>query len=152
MSQAVYGKEYDDSWQSKIKVHLQGTEVAGHWKCYEMCDSCAEGYTTTVPSSCGTITGLSLNVEGTALHLTPLFKLYVYENICNTISLQLCVKFTSVVQLQATCVPQVNLLWATNTPTENSFCSRALTGCLWRCGGPTSYHTKRYCCIENFTV
>jgi len=75
MSPAVYGKEYDDFWHSKIKVHLQGKETAGHWKCYEKCDSSADGYTITIPSSCGTIIGLSLNVEGIAVHVTPLFKL-----------------------------------------------------------------------------
>ena len=40
----------------------------------EQCDSIADGYTTIISSSCGTITGLSLNVEGTAVHETSLFK------------------------------------------------------------------------------
>jgi len=75
MSPAVYGKEYDDILRSKIKVHLRGKEIARHWKCYQTCDSSADVCTTTVPSGCGTITGLRLNVEGSAVQVTPLSSL-----------------------------------------------------------------------------
>jgi hypothetical protein len=69
---------------------------------------------------------------------------YFVVTSCNW---QFCVKYTSVVQLQATCVPQVNLWWPMNTPTENSFCSKDLTGRLCMCGRLAAYCTKRTCCI-----
>lgn len=55
--------------------------IAGHQRCSEMCDSCAQGYSKRgVPYMVLTVAAL---LEQSTLKVTPLIKLYVYSIVCS---------------------------------------------------------------------